>query len=149
MLALAAVAKPRLFVLTDLANESDDEESLVRLLVYANEFDIEGLVATTSCYLKKGPREDLLRKAIDAYAEVRGNPAVHAEGFPTADALRKVTASGQPGYGMTSVDAATPGSLMIDFEGKVRYSVLVKAVPHGGDCARRWVCKCRRLCPDN
>jgi alpha-L-fucosidase 2 len=113
MLALAAVAKPRLFVLTDLANEPDDEESLVRLLVYSNEFDIEGLVATTSCYLKKGPREDLLRKAIDAYAEVRGNLAVHAKGYPTADALRQVTASGQPGYGMTSVDAATPGSKLL------------------------------------
>lgn len=41
--------RPRLFVLTDLANEPDDEESLVRLLAYANEFDIEGIVATTSC----------------------------------------------------------------------------------------------------
>jgi hypothetical protein len=46
--ALTAVAdaKPRLFVLTDLANEPDDEESLVRLLAYANEFDIEGIAAT-------------------------------------------------------------------------------------------------------
>ena len=38
--------RPRLFVLTDLANEPDDEESLVRLLAYANEFDIEGIAAT-------------------------------------------------------------------------------------------------------
>ena len=50
------LARPRLFVLTDLANEPDDEESLVRLLVSANEFDIEGLVATTSIHLRKGPR---------------------------------------------------------------------------------------------
>ena len=42
----ASREKPRLFVLTDLANEPDDEESLVRLLAYANEFDIEGIAAT-------------------------------------------------------------------------------------------------------
>ena len=41
-----AESKPRLFVLTALANEPDDEESLVRLLAYANEFDIEGIAAT-------------------------------------------------------------------------------------------------------
>lgn len=35
--------KPRLFVLTNISNEPDDEESMVRLLVYANEFDLEGL----------------------------------------------------------------------------------------------------------
>ena len=48
----------RIVVLTDLSNEPDDEESLVRFLVYANEFDVEGLIATTSTHLKKGPRED-------------------------------------------------------------------------------------------
>ena len=35
--------KPRLFVLTDISNEPDDEESMVRLLVCANEFDLEGM----------------------------------------------------------------------------------------------------------
>src|SRR5688572_11999597 len=65
--------KPRHLVLTDLSNEPDDEESLVRFLVYANEFDIEGLIATTSTHLKKGPREDILHHTIDAYAKVVGN----------------------------------------------------------------------------
>lgn len=59
-----ALARPRLFALTDIANEPDDEESLVRLLTCANEFDIEGLVATTSCYLRQNPRTDLIRRAI-------------------------------------------------------------------------------------
>ena len=31
----AQVDKPRVFVLTDISNEPDDEESLVRFLVYA------------------------------------------------------------------------------------------------------------------
>ena len=40
--------KPRLIVLTDIGNEPDDEESLVRLLVYSDQFDIEGLIAVIS-----------------------------------------------------------------------------------------------------
>ena len=39
---------PRVVVLTDITNEPDDEQSMVRLLVYSNEFDIEGLIATSS-----------------------------------------------------------------------------------------------------
>src|SRR4051812_28998784 len=42
------VARSRLLVLTDIANEPDDQMSLVRLLVYSNQIEIEGLVASTS-----------------------------------------------------------------------------------------------------
>jgi hypothetical protein len=45
--------KQRVIVLTDINNETDDEESLVRFLVYSNEFDIEDIIATTSCWLRK------------------------------------------------------------------------------------------------
>jgi hypothetical protein len=116
-LASAAVAqeKPRLFVLTDISNEPDDEESLVRLLVYANEFDVEGLVATTSTWLKTKPREDLIRRDITAYAEVRTNLLKHAPGFPPAEQLLAVTKTGQTGYGMAfvGVGKSTAGSQLI------------------------------------
>src|SRR4051812_13595366 len=79
--------RPRLLVLTDLSNEPDDEQSLVRLLVYANEFEIEGLIATTSTHLRKGPREDILRRNLDAYAKVVANLSKHAPGYPSADYL--------------------------------------------------------------
>lgn len=113
LLPSLVLARPRLFVLTDLANEPDDEESLVRLLVYANEFDIEGLVATTSIHLRKGPREDILRATLDAYAQVRDNLAKHAEGYPTADALRAVSATGQTGYGIGAIEKSTAGSKLL------------------------------------
>ena len=96
-------SKPRLVVLTDLSNEPDDEESLVRLLVYSDEFDIEGLVATTSNWLKSNPREDLIHRDLAAYAKVRPNLIKHSPGFPTADALAAVARSGQPGYGLSAV----------------------------------------------
>ena len=111
--AAAVTDKARLVVLTDLANEPDDEESLVRLLAYANEFDFEGLVATTSCHLRENPREDILRHTIEAYAQVWTNLVVHAPDYPTPDFLRSVAASGQPGFGTNSLDVASAGSRLI------------------------------------
>jgi len=52
----AYVARPRLLVLTDIANEPDDQMSMVRLLVYSNQYDIEGLVATTSTWMRNRVR---------------------------------------------------------------------------------------------
>lgn len=98
-----AQEKPRVIVLTDISNEPDDEESLVRFLVYANEYDVEGLIAITSTWLKQGPREDLIRRHLAAYAEVRPNLLKHAPGFPAVERLLAVTATGQTGYGMVCV----------------------------------------------
>jgi hypothetical protein len=95
--------KPRLFVLTDVSNEPDDEESLVRLLVYSNEYDLEGIVATTSTWLREKPREDLIRRDVDAYEQVRSNLSQHAPNYPTANQLRAVTAAGQAHYGIAAV----------------------------------------------
>lgn len=94
--------KPRVFVLTDISNEPDDEESMVRFLVYANEYDIEGLVATTSTWLRNTTRVDLIHRQIEAYGQVRDNLLKHAPGFPTKEQLRDVTAIGQPAYGMAA-----------------------------------------------
>jgi hypothetical protein len=113
--AAGAQEKSRVFVLTDISNEPDDEESLVRFLVYANEFDVEGLVATTSTWLKTKPREDLIRRDIAAYSQVRTNLLQHAPGFPKADELLAVTRTGQPGYGMQFVGTgkSSAGSQLI------------------------------------
>jgi hypothetical protein len=97
------VAKPRLIVLTDIANEPDDQMSLVRLLVYSNQFDIEGLVATTSRHLRKGPRPDVIRTVLGAYAKVQPNLLKHEPGFPEAAVLSNLVVAGQDGYGMESV----------------------------------------------
>lgn len=96
------VSKPRVFVLTDMSNEPDDEESMVRFLVYSNEYEVEGLVANTSCWLKEGTREDLIRKQIGAYGQVRDNLLKHAAGFPLQQSLESITCSGQPAYGLAA-----------------------------------------------
>ena len=83
------VAKPRLIVLTDIANEPDDQMSFVRLLVYSNQFDLEALIATTSRHLRNGPRPDVLLSVIDAYAKVQPNLLKHQLGFPTGRYLEE------------------------------------------------------------
>lgn len=103
---VAPAGKARLIVLTDIENEPDDAQSLVRLLLYANEIDIEALVATTSTHMRNNIHPDSIRRTIAAYGQVRGNLLLHASGYPTADSLATRVLSGQPGYGM---DATGPG----------------------------------------
>jgi hypothetical protein len=111
-LLLAAAGKPRVVALTDISNEPDDEESLVRFLVYANQYDVEGLIATTSVWLRDRTRVDLLQAAVDAYAQVQPNLALHAQGFPEAAALRARIHGGSREFGMAGVGEgkATAGS---------------------------------------
>src|SRR3954467_15462390 len=95
--------KIRVVVLTDIANEPDDQMSMVRFLVYPNQFDVEGLVATTSTWMRNRVRPEVIRTLIDAYAEVQPNLSKHQDGFPTAAALRNVVKAGQGGFGMAAV----------------------------------------------
>ena len=92
--------RPRLAVLTDIGGDPDDQQSLVRLMVYANAFDIEALIASaagTRGELKEAvTRPDLIGQVVDAYAIVLPNLRRHASGWPEAEALRAVIRSGNP-----------------------------------------------------
>ncbi len=67
----AAPLKPRIVVLTDISPitaEPDDFESMIRLLVHADLFEIEALVATTGWSNRGGSeRPDIIHQIIDAY----------------------------------------------------------------------------------
>jgi Protein of unknown function (DUF1593) len=99
----AGQAKHRLLVLTDIENEPDDSQSLVRLLTYANDLDIEGLVATTSTHLRDRVAPETIHKTIDAYGNVQDNLLKHDRGYPTAWALHSKVKQGVPLYGMQGV----------------------------------------------
>lgn len=100
---LGALAKPRVIVLTDISNEPDDEQSMVRFLVYSNEYDIEGLIATTSVWLQDTTRLDLIQRHIKAFGLVRHNLLKHAAGYPPADDLLSVCKTGRSDFGMAAV----------------------------------------------
>ncbi|HVR71896.1 MAG TPA: nucleoside hydrolase-like domain-containing protein [Vicinamibacteria bacterium] len=112
-------SRPRLLVLTDIGGDPDDIQSLRRLMLYANEFRIEGLVASASGTPGEVGRDvtrpDLIRLVLDDYAAVRDNLARHAPGYPRADELRRVVGSGSPLRGVShlGVGRSTEGSQLI------------------------------------
>lgn len=95
--------KARLFVLTDVENEPDDAESLVRLVLYSNVIDIEGICATTSVHMKTSLHPKTIISTIDAYEKVRPNLLLHEPDFPTAEYLRSIVYEGQSGYGVAAI----------------------------------------------
>ena len=107
--------KQRLLVLTDMEADQDDAQSLVRLLLYANEIDIEGLVATTSTHMRRELHPETIRRILGAYAQVQPNLLKHEERYPSAAKLLPLVATGQPTYGMEGVGTGkdTAGSAAI------------------------------------
>src|SRR5258706_5384623 len=104
--------KPRVLVLSDIGNEPDDQMSFVRLLMYSNQVELEGLVATTSTWQRSKVQPETLHELIAAYGEVRPNLLEHADGWPEAAALDARVATGQRAYGMAAVGPAqeSPGA---------------------------------------
>jgi hypothetical protein len=93
----------RVIILTDIEADPDDTQSLVRLLLYANEIDIKGLIATTSCWHKTSVEPESIVKVVQAYAEVHPNLIKHDAGFPEAEILLSLIKQGLPQYGMLGV----------------------------------------------
>lgn len=95
--------KNRVIILTDIEADPDDTQSLVRLLLYSNEIDIKGIVATTSCWLKSSIHPESIKKVLQAYAKVQPNLKQHHSDFPEASSLMDVVKTGLPVYGMLGV----------------------------------------------
>src|SRR5882724_9704507 len=66
----------RLIVETDAGGDPDDEQSLVRFLLYANEWDVEGIIANRPVTLRPENRHrrdsglEIVREFVDAYSAV-------------------------------------------------------------------------------
>jgi hypothetical protein len=114
-----APAKPRLLVLTDIGGDPDDQQSMIRLMTYANEFEIEGLIASaagTPGELKETvTHPDLIRAIVEAYGKVRPNLLLHGPDYPPAEALLERIHSGNPRRGVKNIGAGhdTAGSRWI------------------------------------
>src|SRR5258706_6070454 len=80
----AFAERNRVFVLSDIGNEPDDQMSIVRLLLYSNEIDIEGIAAVTSNSLKDRTNAEPLAMLIRGYSELRPNLNKHSPGSPHA-----------------------------------------------------------------
>lgn len=90
----------RLIIETDAGGDPDDEQSLVRFLLYANEWDVEGIIANRPV-ARDGENLNLertglgiVRRLIKAYGNCHSNLVTHDPRFPTADYLWKRTVAG-------------------------------------------------------
>ncbi len=115
--------------------ELDDQNTIIRYLLYANEFETEGLIYSSSQFHWKGDGEgslyhgesehsrfnlgpiarwrwdddvNIFEWAIDAYEKVYDNLSTHAEGYPHPDKLREKVCNGNISF---------PGDIDSDSEG--------------------------------
>lgn len=103
MLSAQASKKLRVVVLTDIEADPDDTESMVRFLTYCNQWDVEGLIATTSIHQKARVAPESILKVLDAYEKVQPNLLKHEPGYPTATVLKAKVKKGLAIYGMEGV----------------------------------------------
>ena len=96
-MALFSQDRPNLIVTTDIGQDPDDEQSMVRLLHYANDFNILGIIANADkneSYEKNELRTDILHKMVDAYEKIYPNLLIHDLGYPTSYYLKSIIKEG-------------------------------------------------------
>jgi len=127
---------PRTVITTD--GEIDDVDSFIRMLLYANEFKIEGLVYSSSMWHYKGdgagtpftsememtrniygertelrwPGTEWMQELVGAYGEVYPNLKRHADGYPVPDSLLSLIRVGNIDF-EGAMDHDTEGSDLI------------------------------------
>lgn len=74
-------------------SDPDDVQSMVRFLLYANEFDVEGLIASAGTFDMVAEKKNILA-VLDKYDQVYENLRKHDPTYPTADYLRSITYEG-------------------------------------------------------
>ncbi|MEY4937969.1 MAG: hypothetical protein RIS64_4328, partial [Bacteroidota bacterium] len=125
--------KVRTIVTTD--GEIDDVDSFIRMLLYSNEFNLEGLVYSSSMWHYKGdgrgtkfvsemdmtkklygektslrwPGVQWIQDLIAAYEQIYPQLSTHAQGFPTASTLRSLVKIGNIDF-EGEMDKDTEGS---------------------------------------
>ena len=122
----SAIAKPRVIILSDFPpldvipggaghgpaenrSDPDDVQSMVRFLVYANEFDAEGLVASAGTFANIARKQNIL-DILNLYDQVDENLRKHDSWYPTADQLRAVTWATAPGASPSTKSSARAGT---------------------------------------
>lgn len=106
--------KIRTFIVTDISNEPDDAQSLIRYLLYSNEFDTRGLVACTSTWMKQTTHPEDIIAILKKYAAVQQNLNAHVHPdnpYPDAEYLLSIVTSGPVSYGR---EALVDGILLSD-----------------------------------
>lgn len=99
----AASDRLRVIVETDAGGDPDDEQSMVRFLLYVNEWDVEGIIVTRPD-ARDGENLNsvrtgmgIVRQLIDAYGKCHPHLVEHDRRFPAAEKLLERTVVGYEG----------------------------------------------------
>ena len=90
----------RLMIETDAGGDPDDEQSLVRFLLYTSEWDVEGIIANRALAIdgenlnRERTGLGIVRRAIEAYGQCQPALAEHDRRYPAAQYLLKRTVAG-------------------------------------------------------
>jgi Protein of unknown function (DUF1593) len=95
--------KLRVLVLSDIEADPDDTQSLIRFLTYCNQWDVEGLIATTSIHQQTRVAPESMIRVLDAYKKVQPNLLKHEKGYPAYEELKSKVKKGLAVYGMQGV----------------------------------------------
>ncbi|MBL9139704.1 MAG: DUF1593 domain-containing protein [Verrucomicrobiales bacterium] len=95
-----APAKRRVIIETDAGGDPDDEQSLVRFLLYANAWDISGIIANRP-HARNGENLnpartglDIVLRLLEAYESCWTNLVTHDPAYPDAKSLRSKVVAG-------------------------------------------------------
>lgn len=93
----------RVIVETDAGGDPDDEQSLVRFLLYTNEWDVAGIIATRE-QARDGENLNaertgmgIIRRQLKAYGECHSHLVQHDPRYPTEEQLQRRTVAGYGG----------------------------------------------------
>lgn len=93
----------------DKRSDPDDVQSMVRFLVYSNDFDVEALIASAGTLANVARRQNIL-DLLDRYEKVQSNLRLHDPRFPAAAHLRARTKQGLGGsYGRAASEILGEG----------------------------------------
>jgi hypothetical protein len=98
--AESSVQRLRLIIETDAGGDPDDEQSLVRFLLYTNEWDVEGIIANRSRAREKENLNTertglgIVQRLVRAYGECHANLVLHDSGYPAPELLLQHTVAG-------------------------------------------------------
>ncbi|MGF1451819.1 MAG: nucleoside hydrolase-like domain-containing protein, partial [Opitutales bacterium] len=100
-------SKLRLIQESDLGGDPDDQASMVRFLLYTNEWDVEGIIVdrdpdnfadTNRHHVRYGDEQTALEMMdehfYEAWESIYPTLSQHADGYPTAAQLRAITVAG-------------------------------------------------------
>lgn len=96
---LLYAGKPNLIISTDIGGDPDDQQSLVRFLVFSNEFNVKGIIpmAFNTYSISSSAQMNLVETYINAYGQVVGKLSQNSSGYPSKSQLSSILKRGATG----------------------------------------------------